>query len=618
MALANLAPDDPAQISLTLEPWEGELAKKVPGARWNDSDRTWRLGLSWPAAQCIRGVFGHGLQVGDELAAWSREVWERKIGPLTSLRYMEDLALAGPTGERLWPLQRPAAYAMALAEQYAELDEMGGGKTVTTIAALKLAAAMHGEGEVFPALVVCPNKVRRSWRKIAVEVQQDGSPPWWEGLALEVMPKGKPAQRKVLERVASGETKVVVTNWESLRGLSRHEPFGNIELTDKEREPGPLNRIQWRTVVGDEAHRMADRKAKQTRAMKAIAFGTPSVGTGPARFRWLLTGTFIANNSAEAWSLLNFLDPVGWPAYSRFVDRYATTTWNRFGGMEIGGVKPEVREEFYRCLDPISIRRLRQQFDPFKPDRQRIVMTLPMEAKQATAYKAMAKDMLAEMDNGEVLAATNPLVRSSRLRMLANAYGEMADKGRRGDQGEPLLDLQLVGPSNKVNAMLELVEEAGIDGMPGHGSPIVFGAPSRQLIGLCEAALQKKGIQYSLIAGGMTDHDQEASERAFESGETRVCLCVTSAAKEGINSLVVAPTLVHLMKSDSRVDNEQFEARVDRPGQTAAKVTIVEVLSEGTIEEFEQVENLAAKYENFQQVVNDERTLRAMLEFKGE
>jgi SNF2 family DNA or RNA helicase len=241
-----------------------------------------------------------------------------------------------------------------------------------------------------------------------------------------------------------------------------------------------------------------------------------------------------------------------------------------------------------------------------------------MEPKQATAYKAMAKDMLAELD-GEVLFATNPMVKASRLWMLAQGFAEMVDKGRRDEFGEPILDMSLKAPSNKVKAMLELVEEAGITpGVSTDGIPIVFGAVSRQLIGLCEEALIKAKIPYALIAGGMTDREQEENERKFESGQAKVALCVIEAAKEGLNSLVAAPTLVFLQKSFSRIANEQFEARVDRPGQKAKAVTIIEVASEGTLEEFDQIAKLSAKAQSFQEVVNDEGTLRAILAFKGE
>lgn len=447
----------------------------------------------------------------------------------------------------------------------------------------------------------------------------DGQPKteaFWPELRIEVLPKTAAARRKVFARVASGETQVLVANWESLAGLSRLEPFGNIEMTEKERTPQVLNETSWRTVVADEAHRAKDRRSKQTRALKAITFGTVPTKTEPARFRFALTGTPIANNSAEAWSILNFLDPQSWPAYSRFVDRYAATTWNLYGGLDIGGLKPETRDEFHACLDPMFMRRLRAQFDPYKPKVVQTVMTVPMEARQAKAYADLAKAMLADLDGG-VLVSTNPMVRAGRLHQLAQAYGEMVDKGRKDEGGLPVLDLLLKPPSNKVVAMMEIIEDLGIT-PGGGGTPVVFGAASRQLIGLCEQALIRAKIPYGIVAGGMSDHEQQTSEALFETGGAQVMLCVIEAAKEGLNSLVRAPVLVFLQKSWSRVANEQFQARIDRPGQRAGSVQVINVVSEGTLEEFDQVEKLEAKYRNFQEVVADERTLRMILDYRGQ
>jgi SNF2 family DNA or RNA helicase len=605
------------ELQLAAAPYEADLAKQIPGARWHEPTQTWRLAATWPALCAVEGVLRANMEPTPDLMAWRDALVTDKIDPLLKLRLMEDLGLSGPTAERLWPLQRVGCYAMVLAERYILGDEMGGGKTRTTLAAMKMAAAMHGKEQVFPALVVCPNKVRRTWRKQALE-GENGEEAFWPELRLEVLPKQAAKKKAMLARVAAGEIDVLVMNWEAVAGLSRLEPFGNIEMTEKEKTPGPLNAIQWQTLVADEAHRAKDRRAKQTRAIKAVAFGTKACKTGPTRFRWPLTGTIVGNNSADVWSVNNLMDPDAWPAYSRFVDRYAATTWNNFGGLDIGGVKPENRDEFYLAFFPSFMRRLRSQFDKDKPERLRQTYTVEMEPKQATAYKAMAKDMLAELD-GEVLFATNPMVKASRLWMLAQGFAEMVDKGRRDEFGEPILDMSLKAPSNKVKAMLELVEEAGITpGVSTDGIPIVFGAVSRQLIGLCEEALIKAKIPYALIAGGMTDREQEENERKFESGQAKVALCVIEAAKEGLNSLVAAPTLVFLQKSFSRIANEQFEARVDRPGQKAKAVTIIEVASEGTLEEFDQIAKLSAKAQSFQEVVNDEGTLRAILAFKGE
>jgi SNF2 family DNA or RNA helicase len=626
---------------------EKDLARTVPGATWQErmpntftgQTGAWAVPASWPAYCAINGIFRHTLTPSEYYRGWAEAAWKTLYEPLTLARFNTDTDIGpGPIAQRLWPLQRVAVQTMVWAEKYAVLDDMGGGKTATTLAALKLAASIHGEAAVFPAIIVCPNKVRRSWKKIAHE--EMGTPanpigPLWPELRMEIMPKGKPAQRKVLERFfqwssmhnpqwhelhEEGEfPQVLVINWEALRTLSRVEKFGQIELSEKDRTPGPLNEIPWRTFVADEVHRAKNRTALQTRALKAIANGTPSVGTSPCRFRWGLTGTLVSEDAAEAWSIWNLIDPEAHPAYTRFIDRYATQLYNGWGGMEIGGLKPETADEYHAAHLPFSIRRLREQFDPFKPSRVYQTLTVPMETKQAKAYAELKKDMAAALDGG-TLTATDSMHKSNRLFQLAQAWGEMVDKGRRDPiSGEPILDLLLKAPSNKVNAMLEIVEDFGITSRPGggNGRSIVFGAMSRQLIGLCEDALKKAKIPYTLIAGGMSDAEQDRQERLFETGQTRVALCVISAAKEGLNSLVRADTLVRLQKSDSNTDNTQFIGRVDRPGQTAKSVTIIDVVSEGTLEEFAQIERLEEKAATLQQFLQDARVLQAMLRFEG-
>jgi SNF2 family DNA or RNA helicase len=619
---------------------EKDLAKQVPGASWHErmpnqftrQPGAWAVPTSWPAYCAINGIFQHTLTPSEHYRGWAETAWKTLYEPLTMSRFNTDADIgSGPIATRLWPLQRVAVQTMVWAERYLVLDDMGGGKTATTLAALKLAAAVHGEAAVFPAIIVCPNKVRRSWKKIAHEDLGDGKGPLWPELRMEVMPKGKPAQRKVLERFAGWNApedalpatdelpQVLVINWEALRLLSRVEKFGQIELSEKDRTPGPLNEIPWWTFVADEVHRAKNRTSKQTRAMKAIANGTPSVGTSACRFRWGLTGTLVSEDAADAWSIWNLIDPEAHPAYSRFIERYATQLYNGWGGMEIGGLKPETSDEYHAAHLPFSIRRLREQFDPFKPQRVYQTLTVPMETKQAKAYADLKKTMLAELDGG-VLTASLAMHKSNRLFQLAQAWGEMVDKGRRDPiTNEPILDLLLKAPSNKVNAMLETVDDFGISSRPGpgNGRAIVFGAMSRQLIGLCEDALNKAKIPYTLIAGGMSDNEQELQERRFETGQTRIALCVIAAAREGLNSLVRADTLVFLQKSDSHNDNEQFRGRIDRPGQTAKSVTFIDVISEGTLEEFEQLERLDTKAATLQQFLQDARVLRQMLSFEG-
>lgn len=593
-------------INLTAELREYDLVKAIPGARWNDRERAWRIPLTWPHAVQLRGVLGAHLEVGPRLNEWLWALRNERIDPAMALRVAHDTNLSGPLADKLYPLQRVAAHFGYLAERVLIGDKPGSGKTYEALATLKLDAAVHGDEAAFPCLIVCPSKVRRSWAKHIPLVFDDAE--------VILLSKTAAKRRKDFDRLeelrAEGKRVFMIVNWEGVAPVSRLEPFGNITMTDKERQPKEANSVQWGSIVADEAHRMCDRKAKQTRAIKAVAFGTASVGTGPTRFRIAMTGTPVANNSADLWSILNFLDPVAWPAYSKFVERYATTQWNEWGALEIGGVKPETAQELYKALDPVFIARPKEIILPHlveKPPPE--VYYVEMEPKQRKAYESMRDEMLAELDGGHLMA-TSPLVRASRLNALACAYGEMVDKGRRDEEtGDVILDLNLSKPSCKVNAMLEIIEERPEE-------QIVFFAESRQLISLCQEALEAKKRQYTLLVGGQSDAESEVQESRFERGETRIALCTISAAKEGINSLVTASTLVFLQKSWSMVANLQAEDRIHREGQKAEKISIIEVVTEGTLEDWKQL-SLLDKVATLEEVVRDAAMLEAMLKWKG-
>ena len=72
-----------------------------------------------------------------------------------------------------------------------------------------------------------------------------------------------------------------------------------------------------------------------------------------------------------------------------------------------------------------------------------------------------------------------------------------------------------------------------------------------------------------------------------------------------------------LSKSWKRIHNEQTIGRLARPdadGSAAKQVNVLEVLSEGSIEEWKQTA-LGEKDETFEDVMQDGDTLRAMLEW---
>jgi SNF2 family DNA or RNA helicase len=461
-------------------------------------------------------------------------------------------------------------------------DEMGSGKTIQATVAARIAGAL-------PLLVIAPNTMKRVWKR---ELEK-----WWPGIRCAVLTGGAAARRKLFDQVKAGELDCLISNWELLRHHSRLAPYGSIASTDAEKAIKELNEIDWVGVIADEAHRAKNPKAKQTRALWAIG-RQPSV-----RFRLAMTGTPIGQNPADMWALLNFIEPSEWPSKTRYVDRYCLASFNAFGGLEILGLRPDTQDEFYQTVDP-HLRRLPKEVTmPFlpkrlggcsNPDGPPIIRYAEMSPKQAKAYNDMASGMLAQLEEGAVIAL-NPISQLTRLMQFASAYATLDDNG----------DVQLTAPSSKVDALLEILDEF-------EGEPIVAFAQSRQLIMLASEALTKAGIQHSLIVGDQTEAARMKAIDDFQDGKVRAILCTISAGGVGV-TLTRSRVCVFLQRSFSMVENVQAEARIHRIGsEHHENVMYIDVVSENTIDE-RMLEVLGQKAERLEEIVRDRQTVKWMI-----
>jgi len=573
MMITTEVESDDGPIWLTSGYTAKELIKQVPGARWDADRRQWSVPLTWSGCKALRGVVGDSLVVGPALVDWAQRHVDELVNPCLELRS----ALEWDGDPNLFPFQRAGVAFLSVARRAILADEMGTGKTVQASVALR---ELDARGlDPFPALVIAPSGVKTAWARELAR--------WVPGVHVEVVEGSAVARRKAITSGAD----VVVMNWETTWRHSRLAGYGSVRLSEKDKEPGELNEVSWRTVIADEAHRMKNPKAKQTRATWWLA--------RTAEYRWALTGTPIANAPDDLWAILHFLDEKEWPARSKFVDRYCLTAWNAFGGLDVVGVRPDRKDEFYACLDPRFRRMPKSLVLPQLPPKVRVVREAPMTTKQAKAYKQMKEQQAAELsdalessENPSWTAATLPLVQNLRLMQFSSSYAEVNDAN----------DVRLAMPSNKVDALLEIVEEAADE-------PLVVFAESRQLVDLAAAALVENGIDVRLIVGGMNAAARDTSVNDFQDGKVNVILLTTKAGGEGI-TLTRSSTLVFLQRSWSMLANRQAEDRVHRIGsEVHESITIIDVIAPGTVE-VEQVGKLREKLGRLEEVVRDKETLR--------
>lgn len=568
---------------------EKDTVKQVPGVKWDPEAKVWYVPLSWAACIQLRGVFGTTLTVGDALNDWAFAELKERITPSIQLREVHENYRVDEN-DALYDFQRAGRDWLVTAGDALLADEMGTGKTIQTLAALE---KLPSGG--LPALVVCPNSVKPNWAKEA---------GFWHSTATPYVISGSAAERKKILALASQDpTALVIVNIEAVRTLSRLAGYGSIRLakcrkcdpkngeerlavTSCDVHPKPLNDMHFETVVIDEAHRIKDPKSKQTRAIWQVAHQE-----GVQR-RWALTGTPIANNPADLWSIMHAIAPDEYPSKTKFVDRYCLLAWNNFGGMDVVGTNPMTRDEFFRIFHPRFRRMLKSIVVPQLPQKVRSYRTVEMSPKAAKAYKELDDVLFTDID-GELLMSGSSLSNVTRLMQLASSYVSVDEHGT----------VSLVDPSPKLDELEVVLEELG-------DKPVVVAAEHKQLILLAQKRLTKLGITFGSITGGVSEFERGEVVRKFNEGLIRVVLLTVKAGGTGLN-LQHADTLVNLQRSWSMIDTKQTEDRIHRIGsEKHDSVHIIDIVARGTVEE-KQILSLLAKFDRLDEITQDRERLLA-------
>jgi SNF2 family DNA or RNA helicase len=578
---------------------ENKLVSSVPGMRFHKGKDMWRVPATWAACLTMRAVYGSALELGPKLIEWGR--WQAKreqqlklVGEAMGIPAEVDIY-----DDRLFGYQRAGAEFLADAGRAILGDDPGLGKTAQTISALK---GMHDQGiDIFPIVIICPNSLKKNWEKeFAI---------WWPDFpgAVQVIDGPVARRRKYLE----SDALVYIINWEAVRLHSRLDGYGSIRLktcakcgglenarpdeeykaavpeAKCEKHPRELNKLAPKTVIVDEAHRGRNQDAKMTRAMWAVM--------SQAKYRFMLTGTPIEDNVGDMWALLHGLDPEAFPVRSKFLDTFAVTHLNFFGGFEVLGLKPAMADTFRRIL-ATYLRRVPKevalpQLPPKLPTQYRYVQMKPQQAKQ---YKQMKEGMFTLLDGETPITASNAAAQFAHLRQFASATGSY----------DPVTGkVTLSDPSSKIDEL--------IDFMHDEGQPVVVAAESRKLLELAGKRLESEKFRVGYITGAQSIDERDVAVREFQGGKLDAVL-VNGAGAEGI-TLTRADTLVFLEQFGSNTKNKQMIDRIHRIGsERHAAVRIIVIVAEDTIETNREY-NLWVKEERGQEVIQDKERIRRML-----
>ena len=129
---------------------------------------------------------------------------------------------------------------------------------------------------------------------------------------------------------------------------------------------------KWDAIVCDEAHRIKNRKAKQTIGIKLLK----------TSYKFALTGTPIQNKPDDLWSILNWLNPFySGESYWQFVNKFCEIEETYFGNQIIGLTRDTDSQQILQnILNEIMIRTVN---DDSLPDQIDIPIEIEMKIGRA-------------------------------------------------------------------------------------------------------------------------------------------------------------------------------------------------------------------------------------------
>lgn len=296
-------------------------------------------------------------------------------------------------------------------------------------------------------------------------------------------------------------------------------------------------KVQWDTIIADEAHYLKGRKTKWTQAATRLK----------SERLYLLTGTPIPNWSHEIFMSLRLLHP-GDSRFSRYWDWVIDwfDTWDPpWGGTKINGLrKDRTWEQFYTAngLDGRWMRRLFDDVMAELPPLTQQSMLLDMLTKQKQVYKQVEKEMYAQLESGHEIMAWSQGGIYTKLHKLSTGV-EVEDPHTRN--------------SNKLDMLEDLINQRG----------------DRATLVLCrfrrtvEEVARRLGPETLQITGATPLGQRHPLIEQYQGGEGRVLVATIDTVAEGY-TLTRADCAIFVERHPRPTKNQQAAGRIRRIGQT--------------------------------------------------
>ena len=393
-------------------------------------------------------------------------------------------------------------------------DECGLGKTLDAVEIIRRRMHDIPHPVIEPSLVITPLRVIGQWANLLR----------WQIPDVELIILD--ARSVVHVNEIRRENVVVLMHYEALPRVGVH-----------------LARIKFDVVVCDEVHRIKNRRAQRTTFVKLI-HANRLIG---------LSGTPM-DKPDEVWSLLNWVDPIKFRSYWKFVDEFCIQEETPYGYKKIVGARNP--QKFAAMLEPYMIRRLKSEVVPQLPPRIITDVPLVLPAKVRKAYDKLrtSKELEIDLDDNVSVIVRNAGALMTLLQMMTSDPACLEVK-----------EMESVKRSFVVEYIEDNPDEA-----------VVVFTKFRK-----SAEMLSQELSCPLVMGGQ---DNNAAIDEFVDGHSNIIVGTIAAMGEGLN-LQRASTAIFVDTDWSTIRMSQAIDRIHRIDITEPK-NIIFLYAEDTVDKY--------------------------------
>jgi SNF2 family DNA or RNA helicase len=322
-------------------------------------------------------------------------------------------------------------------------------------------------------------------------------------------------------------------------------------------------------VVLDESSKVKNHKSQVFKAINNVG--------SYAKYRYISTATPTPNSAQDAWAQFYFLDQ-GETLGNSFKD----FEFDYFDRIDINnGIgeyvfskfipKPKAIEKLNKIIMQRSIR-IKAENCLDLPEKKFIDRKISMTPKQESYYREMEEDLFTELEEEEIIEATNTLVKIMKLRQITSGFIMSAEDVPQGI---------LLMPENenpKIQATDDLLEQ-----IINSGNKAIIWAQFRMEIELLKERYRKK---YGAVDfyGATSEKNRDKNINAFKnSPECSVLIAHPASLGHGV-TLTVANSIIYYSLDYSYENYYQSSKRIDRIGQKQ-KTFYYHLVAENSIDE---------------------------------